>query len=271
MLISAINISEGSDEALITAIAATADQALLDQHVDPHHNRSVLTIGAADVVEIAIAIAAEAIAVLDIRLHTGVHPRLGIVDVVPFVPYSSSGPPSSQQMNLAIEARNEFAAIAWEKLSLPCFLYGPERSLPEVRRRAYVDLWPEHGGDEPHLSAGSCCAGARPPLVAYNVYLQRRDLALAQQIASELRSPNVRALGFQVGDDVQVSFNLIAPDLVTPLDVYEGVAERAAIVRAELVGLIPSYLLAQIPRERWADLDLSEDRTIEARLACALS
>src|SRR5690606_8929667 len=119
------------------------------------------------------------------------------------------------------------------------FVYGPERSLPEVRRRAFVDLAPDAGPPTPHPTAGAVAVGARPVLVAYNLWLAEPDLELARRLARELRSPEVRALGLAVGEEVQVSMNLVAPERVGPADVYDRVAGSTRIARAELVGLAP--------------------------------
>jgi glutamate formiminotransferase len=197
---------------------------------------------------------------LDINEHEGAHPRLGVVDVVPFVPLGSA------TMADALAARDEFAAWVGDDLGVACFLYGPERSLPDVRRHAFVDLMPDTGPGQPHPTAGACCVGARPILVAYNLWLADTDLALAREIARQLRSSSVRALGLAVGDSVQVSMNLVAPLVTGPADVYDAVEARAEIARAELVGLLPSAVLQRTDRSRWPALDLAEDRTIESRL-----
>ena len=105
----------------------------------------------------------EAVRRLDLRDHAGVHPRLGVVDVVPFVPLAGSA------LADAVTARDAFAAWVVAELGVPCFLYGPERTLPEIRRRAWVELAPDVGPDEAHPSGGAICVGARRPLVAYNV------------------------------------------------------------------------------------------------------
>jgi glutamate formiminotransferase len=109
--------------------------------------------------------------------------------------------------------------------------------------------------------------GARDVLVAYNLWLVDDDLGLARRIAAELRSPAVRTLGLAVGSAVQVSCNLVAPHEVGPAEVFDLVAARAAVARAELVGLVPRPVLDAVPEERWDELDLAADRTIEARLA----
>ena len=261
MLECVVNVSEGRRHDVIDALAASAGSCVLDVHSDQHHNRSVLTLGGSGVEEAARAVAAEAVACLDLRQHAGVHPRIGVVDVVPFV--ALDGMP----MTAAVGARDRFAAWAGETLALPCFLYGPERSLPDVRRGAFRTLSPDAGPAEPHPSAGACAVGARPVLVAYNVWLVDADLKIARAVATELRSPAIRALGLQVGDRVQVSMNLVAPNEVGPAAAYDAVAARAAVSGAELVGLVPEEVLRAVPDGRWAQLDLSEEQTIEARLA----
>jgi glutamate formiminotransferase len=201
-----------------------------------------------------------AVEILDLRTHEGVHPRFGVVDVVPFVPLAGS------TLEDAITARDGYAEWAAHALGLPCFTYGPERSLPEVRRGAFTTLAPDFGPAAPHPTAGSVAVGARPVLVAYNLWLAEADLALARSVAGALRGPHLRALAFQVGQRVQVSMNLIVPDVLGPAEAYDLVAGRAAIDRAELVGLVPAGVLHRIDPERWAQLDLAVDRTIEWRL-----
>lgn len=258
MLECVINISEGRSVATVELIARNAGGSLLDVHTDPYHNRSVITtIGE----EAARAVAAAAVLALDLRRHQGAHPRFGVVDVVPFVPLGSSS------LDDAVKARDRFARWLAEELAVPCFLYGPERSLPDVRRHAFDSLPPDIGPATPHPTAGACAVGARPVLVAYNLWLADRDLELARRIAASVRGPAVRALGLQVGPHVQVSTNLIAPDRVGPDAVFDAVAEHAPIERAELVGLAPRAVLETIDPARWDELDLSPERTIEARAA----
>lgn len=264
MLECVINISEGRHVPVVTLIALRAEAGLLDVHTDWHHNRSVLTLAGADVVNDACAVAEAAVAELDIATHRGVHPRLGVVDVVPFVPL----PHTTATMDDALAARDRFAELVADVLGVPCFLFGPERSLPDIRRGAFRDLLPDLGPREPHPSAGAMCVGARPVLVAYNLWLSGVDLATARRIAAGLRGPAVRALAFDAGG-IQVSCNLIEPDAVGPAAIYDRVATTAAIVRAELVGLVPDGVLAAVPPTRWDQLGLQADRTIEARLESA--
>jgi glutamate formiminotransferase len=182
------------------------------------------------------------------------------VDVVPFVPLDDA------TMDDAVGARDSFAVWAGTELDLPCFVYGPERSLPDVRRAAFTTLVPDTGPPRRHPSAGACAVGARPLMIAYNLWLADADLSVAKAVAASVRAPEVRALAFATGDDVQVSCNLIAPDTVGPAEVYDRVAAQAAVARAELVGLVPTSVLSRIPRSRWIELDLAADRTIESRV-----
>ncbi|HLX78095.1 MAG TPA: hypothetical protein VKR27_04365 [Acidimicrobiales bacterium] len=266
MLECVVNISEGRNEEILASFASLASRALIDLHSDPAHNRSVFTLAGDAVAGASRALTKDVISRLDIRAHTGVHPRIGVVDVVPFVPIGDELKPEGN-LEEAIAARDEFARWAGEEVGLPCFLYGPERSLPDVRRQAFAELQPDFGPDHPHETAGACCVGARRALVAYNVILDIDDLALARSIATAIRSPAVRALGFGVGDEAQVSCNLIAPWAVGPADVYDEIADRAPIRRGELVGLVPASVLDAIAKERWPILGLRDEATIEARVA----
>ncbi len=258
MLECVVNISEGRRPEVIAAVGATAGPDLLDVHTDAHHNRTVLTLVGE---EAPRAVARAAVELLDLRAHTGVHPRIGVVDVVPFVALGTT--PAAE----AVGARDRFGAWAADALAVPGFAYGPERTLPEVRRQAFAELAPTWGGPDPHPTAGAIAVGARPLLVAYNLWLAPgTELAVARRAAREVRSPEVRTLGLAVGDEVQVSMNLVAPLAVGPADVWDRVAAWAPIARAELVGLVPEAVLARAPEDRWAQLDLAPDRTIEARL-----
>ena len=135
-----VNVSEGRSPEVLEAIAAAAGDDLLDVHRDPDHHRAVLTLIGPDAPR---AVAAEAVRRLDLRTHDGVHPRLGVVDVVPFVPLARSA------IDDAIAARDAFAAWAAADLGVPCFLYGPpgpeHPSLPELRRQAWRTRSPDVG------------------------------------------------------------------------------------------------------------------------------
>jgi glutamate formiminotransferase len=257
-----INISEGRDVELIAAIGAAAGPDLLDVHSDPHHHRSVLTVVGEPA---ARAVATAAVAGIDLSQHAGVHPRVGAVDVVPFVPLAGSRPAA------ALAARDRFARWFADEHGVPCFLYGPERSLPDVRRRVLAGEAPDVGSLPGDPRAGCCAVGARDVLVAYNVWLAEPDLALARAVATAVRGDGIRSLGLLVGDRAQVSMNLIEPHRVGPADAFDRVMaaaaeHRAAVQGAELVGLVPEAVLRSVDAARWPELDLAPDRTIEARL-----
>ncbi|MHB8329642.1 MAG: glutamate formimidoyltransferase [Acidimicrobiales bacterium] len=273
MLECVVNVSEGRDEATIAALSRAGGDHLLDVHSDPDHHRCVLTLAGDGVEGAARAVARVAVERIDIRRHHGAHPRLGALDVVPFVPVGVWRPTewSSGDLADALGARDRFSNWVGEELGVPCFLYGPERALPEVRSRAFVDLEPDTGPDRPHASAGACAVGARFVLMAYNLWLSTAALTTARSIAASIRGPMVRALGMSVSGGTQVSCNLIDPTRVGPAQVYDAVAELAqqmnvSIVRAELVGLAPQAAVEAVPTHRRAELDLDLDRTIEARL-----
>ena len=257
MLECVINISEGRRRAIVDAIADAAGRDLLDVHSCPFHNRSVLTVVGIDAPR---SIARATVDLLDLQTHDGVHPRIGVLDVVPFVALDGSSDTD------ALAARDAFADWIVAELAVPVFLYGPERTLPEVRRSAFTDLLPDVGGPLPHRTAGAVAVGVRPALVAWNLWLDTDDLDQARSVARTLRGPGVRALGLRVGDQVQVSCNLIDPDRVGPAEVWDLVAPLAPIARAELVGLVPTSVLQATSPSRWDLLDLAPDRTIEERL-----
>lgn len=260
-----VNVSEGRRPDVLAAIGAAAAPCLLDVHTDASHHRSVFTL-AGDQLEPSVrALAEQAVARLDLREHTGAHPRLGVLDVVPFVAL----PGTTATAQDALRARDRFVGWAAETLALPCFLYGPERSLPEVRRSAWSSLRPDAGPSSPHPSAGAVCVGARSVLVAYNVWLHDADVTTARRIAAGLRGPAVRALGLDLDGSAQVSCNLIDPLRVGPMEVFDRVASQARVARSELVGLVPRAVLDATPVHRRPELDLSDDRTIEARLSVA--
>ena len=257
MLECVVNVSEGRNHAILDSLAQSCAGDLLDIHSDPDHNRSVFTMVGVDAPR---ALARAAVSALSLNDHSGVHPRIGVVDVVPFVPLVDS------TMNDARIARDDFAAWVDSELNVPCFLYGTERTLPDIRKNAWTSLMPSVGTHSPHPTAGAMCVGVREPLVAYNLWLEDVDLATTRRIASSVRSASIRTLGLQVGAFTQVSVNLIQPMITGPNDVFNAVSQHATVHHAELVGLLPASVLAVIPRARWEDLDLSVEQTIEWRV-----
>lgn len=262
MLECVLNVSEGRSPEVLAALTSAAGAELLDIHTDPHHHRSVLTLVGEDAPR---RVAAAAVELIDLSAHRGAHPRLGAVDVVPFVPLGAADPAS------ALAARNRFSTWLAGHHAVPCFHYGPERTLPEIRRRAFRDLAPDVGPSMPHPTAGASAVGARGVLVAYNVWLGDADLATTKAVAAAVRGEGIRSLGLDVGGRMQVSMNLIDPGRIGPGAAHDRVARSALrlgahVTGAELVGLMPAAVLHAEAPHRWPELDLDEDRTIEARL-----
>lgn len=260
MLECVVNVSEGRDAALLADLDQVCGSALLDRHTDAHHHRSVFTLVGEQAPR---RLAAAAVARVSLEAHDGVHPRIGVVDVVPFVALADATAEDAQR------ARDDFCRWAGDELGVPCFRYGPERTLPDVRRHAWVDLAPDRGPSAPHPTAGAMAVGARPVLVAYNLWLRDADLDHARAVAAAVRSPQMRTLGLAVGDRVQVSCNLVDPTAVGPADAWDRVAAQVEVAGAELVGLIPEVVLSATDPARWEALDLAAERTIEARLAAS--
>jgi len=282
-----MNISEGRRPEAVAALAGTCGSALLDVHVDRDHHRSVLTLaGSADgVSEAAETLARAAVRRIDLSSHTGVHPRLGAVDVVPFVPLGPEG------LDAAGDLARRWGERMAAELAVPVFLYGAAdpagRSLPDVRRSAFRARQPDFGPAEPHPTAGAVAVGARPVLVAVNLELRagpgglQEDLAVARAVARAVRERDgglagVRALGFPLESQrrAQVSMNLTdlgATGLEAACEAVRcAAAERGCEVSAvELVGLLPAAELERCSREFLAWTGLSPERTIEARLRAA--
>ena len=257
-----INISEGRDIDALRQLAAVCANDLLDVHFDPEHNRSVFTLTG---VTAPRRLTKLAVQILQLDTHQGVHPRLGVVDVVPFIALDES------TMHDAILARDEFAHWASSELSVPCFVYGAERTLPDIRHQAWSNLQPQYGPGAPHSTAGAICVGARDSLVAYNVWLDPTTTAeTAGLIAQSVRGDGIRTLALRVGNHWQISMNLIdperiGPDIATDRVIHFAKQNNVEIERCELVGLISQHALNKISQQRWTELDLSAERTIEFR------
>lgn len=264
-----LNAATGFDQP-VRALAQAAGTSLRDVHRDEVHNRSVFTlINDFDALEAdARSLIREAFATLDLRGHQGVHPRLGVVDVVPFVALG-------YDVERAVELRDDTAAWIADSFAVPVFLYGPLpgddwRTLPDIRRHAFSSLAPDYGPARAHPRYGASAVGARGVLVAWNLWIRDITLDEGRRVAAALRSESVRALAFSVGEFVQVSCNVIEPARVRLSDLYDQVrrlAANGAIERAELVGLAPRGVLEREDPSRWAELGLSPETTIESRLA----
>ena len=266
-----VNISEGQRLDVLDALSFAAGDSLRDRHRDDTHNRSVFTLihHRTELRRDVRALASQATDSLDLRDHAGVHPRFGVLDVVPFVALDES------DAHVAVALRDETAAWLATTFDLPVFLYGPlpdgsSRSLPDVRRGAFRTLTPDLGPEVPNAKWGASALGARGVLVAWNLWVRGISLDEGKAVAKAVRRPEVRALAFRVGSFTQISCNLISPLVVGPSTIYDDVADLmpvGAIDHAELVGLIPESLLRTQDPLRWDQLDLSYEKTIEARLA----
>ena len=284
------NVSEGRRpevvEEIVAAFAGAAPEVLvLDASSDPDHHRSVITLmgpGPA-LVEAAVAGAEACARLIDLNRHRGVHPRMGALDVLPFVPFGAEtrlrggDEPDLDCVALAERAGRRIA----EEAGIPVYLYGAAArhpgwaALPAVRGRGFEALRdardprpaPDFGGPGLHPTAGATAAGAREILVAYNVELADADLGLARRIAAAVRErdgglPAVRAMGVPLGgrggpgdrqggppeDRVQVSMNLLDYRVTPPAAAYAAVAalaERAGarVEASEIVGLAPAAAL----------------------------
>ena len=267
MLECVVNVSEGLDPQVIRLLSSAAGADLLGCHVDPHHHRSVLTLVGTDSPR---RVATAAVDHIDLGRHRGAHPRLGAIDVVPFVALDGSTPAD------AALAADEFARWLSDEHGVPCFRYHARSpSLPEVRRNAFHGRGPDTGPGSPHSTAGACAVGDRGALVAFNAWLTSPDPASARRAAARVRAETterfghqvVRTLGMSVGGRAQLSMNLIKPEVFGPADAADAAERAAPVARYELVGLVPATVLTAVPPHRWSRLDLGWSCTIEARLA----
>lgn len=232
------NFSEGRDR---DVIAELGGEGALDVHADPAHHRSVVTLAACAperLVDLVVERVAVAVRRLDLRRHAGVHPRVGVADVLPIVPLGSTG------WEEAAGAARCLAARVWAELRVPVYFYGAlagGRRLADIRRgRAPLDV-----GDALHPTAGACCVGVRPPLVAYNLLLPLSAGEVRALVPPLRRLPGVQALAFALPDGrVQLSLNLTDLGAVGVAGAFEEVVRLAgmppAAVEPELVGLCPA-------------------------------
>jgi glutamate formiminotransferase len=264
------NISEGRRSEVIERLADVLRRApgvrLLDYSSDSSHNRSVFTLaGDAPALEAAtLALFEQATAAIDLRTHQGEHPRVGAVDVVPFVPIEAV-----TMADCVALAKRVGAAVA-ERFGVPVYLYEEASSNPlrknleDIRRGEFEGLpekmaspgWaPDFGPSRPHPSAGASVIGARMPLIAYNINLNTDRLDVAKKIASAIRFSSgglryVKAMGVKVEDRnlAQVSMNLTNYEKTPIFRVFEMVRREAErhgvmILESEIVGLVPSAAL----------------------------
>jgi len=286
------NFSEGRRETVIEQIVAAMDDCpgaqVLDVQSDPDHNRSVVTLVGAPqaIAEAAFQGIAVAAKLIDMDHHRGGHPRMGATDVVPFVPIGES------TMQDCVELACQLGKRVGDQLDIPVYLYEaaatrPDRAnLADVRRGEYEGLKaeiatnPERAPDfGPAVlgAAGATAIGARPPLIAYNVYLNTNDIKPAQAIAKAIRHSSgglrhVKALGLIVEGQAQVSMNLTDYRRTPVHRVMEMIRSEAghlglAVTRSEVVGLLPAEALIDAARFYLQLTDLSPDQVLENRLS----
>lgn len=284
------NISEGRNEEkvarIVEAVRSVSGIRVLDLHTDPDHNRSVITMAGQEdpVVEAAVTLARACAAEIDLSTQAGVHPRMGSLDVLPFVPLE----------NATLEDAARLARKAGERIGtfgFAIYLYESaatvphRRNLADVRRGGYEgiagrisdpDWTPDYGPASLSPQLGAVAVGARPFLVAFNAYLDTEDVEIAREIAAKIRErdgglPGLKALGLEVGGKAQVSMNLTDLGKTSLPDALEAVRREAtergvSVESTELVGLLPLDALLQTSRY-YLDLPgLEKEQVLEAGL-----
>jgi glutamate formiminotransferase len=290
------NVSEGRRPEvvarLVAAAASVSGARVLDVSSDPDHNRSVLTLagGAEALHQALLALYAAALAEIDLNQHEGVHPRLGAVDVAPFVPLGET------PMAVAVAAAERLAREVAERFALPVYLYEQaarphpaghpgRRLLADIRRGGFEGLaekladpaWaPDFGPPRPHPTAGATVIGARFFLIAFNAVLDTADVAVARAVARRVREsggglPAVRAMGVYLASRgrAQVSMNLVdfrRTPILTALDRVRKEAEAlgARVTETEVVGLVPEEAALGVVRDALQLPELGPDRVLRA-------
>lgn len=286
------NVSEGRRveviEELAEAVRSTPEVRLLDYSWDGAHHRSVFTFVGPPrpVLDAALALADVAVRRIDLRSHRGLHPRIGAVDVVPFVPLRGV------TLEDCVELSRAFARALWERHRVPVYFYAhsalrPERRwLPKIRRGGFEglqfaiaqpDRHPDVGEPVLHPTAGATATGARDLLIAWNFTLATEDVQVARTVARRVRQssgglPGIQAAGWALPQGgVQVSVNVL-DYRTTPLHMlYEAVCREAArlgveVASTEFVGLVPAEALAQVAAWALRSANLDVLRVLEARL-----
>jgi glutamate formiminotransferase len=292
------NFSEGRDLAKIDAIADTMRGVpgvwLLDRHSDTDHNRTVITLAGEPgaVAEAAIRSVGRAAQLIDLTKHSGVHPRLGATDVVPFVPFDGHAAVD------CVEIAHRVGQEIWKQHRIPVYFYEaaalrPEhKNLEKIRRGGFeallktdFSLYPERapdvGGPKMHPTAGAIAIGVRNFLIAFNINLATTDLSVAQRIARAIRASHggllgVKAMGVALASRglTQVSMNVTNFEL-SPLDMVFRAVEREAqregckIIGSEIVGLVPRKAIEMITDFDLQLETLAAGKILEDRLAAA--
>ena len=288
------NFSEGRRkevvDAIAQAIALVPGVRVLDRQMDADHNRSVITFvgDRTAVAQAAFRGAQKAVELIDMSMHHGEHPRVGALDVLPFVPIA--GVTMDDCVALARSVGKRIA----DELQVPVYLYQAaatrldRRALPDVRRGEYEglkteietnpDRTPDFGPRRLHPTAGACIVGARPVLIAWNVNLRTADIRVAKRIAKAIREsdgglPAVRAKGFELADRglVQVSMNMVDYRKTSLVQAYEAIRSLAAkegveIAESEIVGLVPLDALIDGATQYFKLARFHREQILETRL-----
>jgi glutamate formiminotransferase len=286
------NVSEGRRPEVVARLAAAVTAVpgvrLLDVSSDPDHNRSVLTLTgeAGDLRAALLALYESALREIDLTRHSGVHPRVGAVDVVPFVPLGDT------PMKEAVTAAEALASEVAERFGLPVYLYEQAARRPERRRLADIrrggfegfaakmadPTWtPDFGPPRVHPTAGVTVIGARFFLIAFNVVLETADVAIAKAIARKVREsggglPAVRAMGVYLESRgrAQVSMNLVDFRQTSVLTAFHRVREEAEalgtrVLESELIGLMPEEAAEGVVTEALRLPEFRMDRIVPER------
>lgn len=293
------NFSEGRDarrvDAIVAAMLAVPGVFLLDREMDADHNRSVVTLAGEPepVADAAIRGAAEAARQIDLRRHTGAHPRIGATDVIPFVPLQNV------TLEECVTLAERVGAELWERYGIPVYLYEAAARVPErrglenIRRGQFEGLLeavrtdparkPDFGAGELHPSAGATVVGARKFLIAYNVNLETSNVEIAKTIAKTIRTSSggmraVKAMGLPLTakNCAQVSINLTDFETTSIATVWNAVGAQAALlgtraVESELIGLVPRTAFEQAAAELLRLERFSPDMVVENRLASVMT
>jgi glutamate formiminotransferase len=292
------NFSEGRRPEVLDEITRAIRQiegvTLLDASRDESHNRSVVTFagGPEPVVRAAMAAVGRALELIDMEKQTGVHPRIGAVDVIPFVPLGGTG------MDECVDLARRFGEQVAKVFGLPVYLYGEAAQRPDRRRLADIrrgqyealkeeigvnpDRAPDFGPARLHPRGGAVAVGARKPLIAFNLNLATDDLEIAQRIAETIREssgglPAVQAMGVMVAVPdgrhlAQVSMNLAdweQTGIPTVVREVRRIARQAGteVDHAELIGLAPTAALLEVAADALGMRGFSADQALELRLA----
>ena len=287
------NISEGRRAEIVAAIAAAVRRVpgarMLDFSSDASHNRSVITMaGDAGPLKAAVlALFDAAVGLIDLRTHSGEHPRMGAVDVVPFVPIEGA------TMDDCVALAKDTAQSVAERFAMPVYLYEEasinplRKNLEDIRRGEFeglaakmaTDGWvPDYGPPTPHPTAGATVIGARMPLIAYNINLSTDRIDVAKKVAAAVRFSSggfryVKAMGVTLADRgiVQVSMNLTNYEKTPILRVFEAVKREAEkygvnVLESEIVGLVPAAALIDAAEATLQLTDFKRNQVLETRL-----